>query len=257
MTKPNDGNPSDSAEPAPGDPIDSEANPASPDDSGSDGIADESKDEGPGCLPAIVAGTLLMGIAAAILCGVTTWILFQKRSEIAVRTLQGFVPVIEQSLLDPDDKAEVLKQFESLIQEMSAPDYPPASAAAIMQRVVRLPIPHWGELDAVEVYVQENYEDAEREQALVEISRVRRAIQAGQATVFDVVDVLEPVAVINDETGSRTIKSKLTPQDVDQVIVRAKLLGDRAKIEDKKYPRIEMSTILRQEIQAAKTEGGF
>ncbi len=218
---------------------------------------EDQDDEGPGCLPAIVAGTLLLGIAAAIICGVTTWILYQKRTELAVRTLQGFVPMIEQSLLAPDDKAKVIDQFKALIQEMSAPDYSPARAAAIMQRVVRLPIPHWGELDAVESFVKVNFEGDEREQALTELSRVRRAIQTNQATVFDVIEVLEPVAVVNDMTGSRTLKPRLTQDDVREVIVRAKVLADRAKIENRRYPRIEMSTILRQEIKAAKADGGF
>lgn len=214
-------------------------------------------DDGPGCLPAIVASTLLLGMAAAVICGVTTWILFEKRSEIAVRTLQGFVPVIEQSLIEPDDKAKVLKQFEELIKEMSAPDYPPNSAAAIMQRVVRLPITHWGELDAVESYVNENFVDPEREQAITQLSRVRSSIQTNQATVFDIIDILEPVAVVEDATGSRTLKSKLTDEDIREVIVRSKVLGDRANIADKRFPRIEMSAILRQEIKTAKSGDGF
>ncbi|TWU16046.1 hypothetical protein [Allorhodopirellula heiligendammensis] len=214
-------------------------------------------DEGPGCLPAIVAGTLLLGIAAAVICGVTTWILFQKRSEIAVRTLQGFVPMIEQSLLEPHDKAKVIEQFEGLIKEIGAPDYPPTQAAAIMQRVVRLPITHWGELDAIEMYIQENFEDPDKQQAITELSRVRSAIQTNQATVFDIIDVVEPVVIVDEKTGTRTLKSKIVPQDVRGVILRAKILADRAKIEDKRFPRIEMSTILRQEIKTAKTEGGF
>ncbi len=218
--------------------------------------ADASPD-GPGCLPAVVAGTLLMGIIAAVLCGVTTWILFQKRAEIAVRTLEGFVPIIEQSLLEPDDKADILKQWEAIIKEMSAPDYPPASAAAVMQRIVRLPIPHWGELDAIEAYVEKNFEDSERERALTDLSRIRRAVQTSQATVFDIIDVLEPVAVIEDKLPGRSLKTKLTDADVREVVLRAGVLADRANIEDKRFPPITMASILRQEIKAAKTEGGY
>lgn len=230
---------------------------SAPSSDGAHGNENGSNDDGPGCLPALVACTLLFGIVAAVICGVTTWILFEKRSEIAVRTLQGFVPMIEQSLLEPSDKAKVLEQFEGLIKEMSAPDYPPSSAAAIMQRVVRLPITHWGELDAVESYVNENFADPERQQATKELSRVRSSIQTSQATVFDIIDILDPVAIVNDATGTRTLKSKLTDEDVREVIVRCKVLGDRAKIADKRFPPIEMSEILRQEIKTAKTDGGI
>lgn len=218
---------------------------------------DNGEDEGAGCLPAAVASTVLLGIIAAILCGVSTWILFQKRAEIAVRTLEGFVPVIEQSLLEPNDKADVIDQFQALIKEMSAPDYPPASAAAIMQRIVRLPIPHWGELDAIESYVEKNWEGEKRESALTDLSRVRHAVQVNHATVFDLVDVLEPVAVIDDATGARSLRTKLSDQEVEQVIERAGLLAARTEVEDKRFPHIRMGTILRQEIKTAKTEGGY
>lgn len=264
MNKPNDQDAARPTQPGPDAQTGPDAQPgpdASPDaderDVAGTGGGIEQADEGAGCLPAIVASTLLLGIAAAVFCGVTTWILFQKRSQIAVRTLQGFVPVIEQSLLEPDDKAKVIEQFETLINEMSAPDFPPSVAAAIMQRIVRLPIPHWGELDALEAYVQENFTDPERERAQIELSRIRHAIQTEQATVRDIIDVLEPVALVNDEDDSRTLKPKLTQQDVREVIVRAKVLADRARIEDKLFPKIEMSTILRQQIETAKSDGGF
>jgi len=213
--------------------------------------------DSPGCLPAVVAGTLLMLIVAFVLCGVTTWVLFQKRTEIAARSLQGFIPNIEQSLLEPEDKAQVIKQLETLIEQMRDPNYDPAQAAAIMQRIVRLPIPHWGELDAVESFVRKNYVDEEKEEAIKDLSRVRRAIEMNQATVFDIVDVLEPVAVIDDTPIGRSLKTKLTRQDVDDVIVRAKLLADRARIPDQEFARVDMADILAREIQTAKTEGGF
>ncbi|TWT95060.1 hypothetical protein [Neorhodopirellula pilleata] len=214
-------------------------------------------EDSPGCLPAVVAGTLLMLIVAFVLCGVTTWILFQKRTEIASRSLQGFIPNIEQSLLEPDDKARVIEQLETLINQMRDPNYDPAQAAAIMQRIVRLPIPHWGELDAVESFVRKELEGDEQQQAVKQLSRVRRAVEMNQATVFDIVDVLEPVAVIDETPIGRSLKTKLTRQDVDEVIVRAKRLADRAEITDQKFDRVDMADILAREIQTAKTEGGY
>ena len=45
--------------------------------------------QGPGWLPALMAGSVILGIAGFICCGVSTWVLFQKRTELAVRTLRG------------------------------------------------------------------------------------------------------------------------------------------------------------------------
>ena len=215
------------------------------------------KPKEPGCLPAMLAGTLLMGIIGFVLCGVTTWMLFQKRTEIAVRSLEGFIPTIEQSLLDPDDKAKVIDQLEDLIKEMRAPDYPPAAAAAIMQRIVRLPMPHWGELDAVQAYVEKNFEGEKRDQAIRDLSRARRAIETNKATVFDIVDVLEPVAIVDDTPIGRALKPKLTEADVEETVQRAGLLADRAKIEDRTFPRVDMATILKRAIETAKRDGGY
>lgn len=214
-------------------------------------------DESPGCLPAVVAATLLMLMVAFVLCGLTTWILFQKRTEIAARTLEGFIPNIEQSLLEPKDKARVIEQFETLVKQMKDPNYDPAQAAAIMQRIVRLPITHWGEIDAVEAFIEKNLEGPEKVDASKNLSRARHAIEKNQATVFDIVDVLAPVTIVDDTEIGRSLKQPLRRSDVEQVVERAEILADRAKIPDQVYPRTDMADILKIEIQTAKTEGGF
>lgn len=216
-----------------------------------------SGEEGPGCMPAVVAGTLLMMMVAFVLCGVTTWILFQKRTEIAARSLQGFIPNIEQSLLEPADKARVIEQLETLIKQMQDPNYEPAQAAAIMQRIVRLPIPHWGELDAVQSYAEKNFDAEAKQNAQKQLSRARHAIETNKATVFDFVDVLEPVAVVDDTPIGRSLKQPLKSKDVEEVIKRAELLADRAQVADELFERADMADILEREILAAKTEGGY
>jgi hypothetical protein len=140
---------------------------------------------------------------------------------------------------------------------MQDPNYDPAQAAAIMQRIVRLPIPHWGELDAVQSYAEKNFEDASKANAIKQLSRVRHAIDTNRATVFDIVDVLEPVAVVDDTPIGRSLKQPLTSSDVEEVIKRAELLADRAKVADQLYERTDMADILEREIQTAKTEGGY
>ena len=60
-------------------------------------------DEGPGCLPAIMAASALIGIVMLVLCAGGTWFLYGKRAEFALRTTRGsLIPAIEQSLLKPE-----------------------------------------------------------------------------------------------------------------------------------------------------------
>jgi hypothetical protein len=71
-----------------------------------------------------MAGTVILGIAGFICCGVSTWVLFQKRTEMAVRTLRGaYISELEQSYLEPKTKRAVIDKVEALIAELEAGDY--------------------------------------------------------------------------------------------------------------------------------------
>lgn len=212
----------------------------------------------PGCMPIVVACTLLMGIVSFVFCGVTTWVLFQKRTEVAIRTLVGYVDVIEQSLLPPDEKKSVIAQLESTIKEMRADDYPQEKASAVMQRLVRLPIPQYGELDVIDSFVKENLGDEERDDALKQISRLRRAIELGKATVIDVNDVLLPTTQVDTTHPlGRVLKQPLAAENIREVVQRAKLIGDREKLADQTSTRKPIDEILKRELKAAVDQGGF
>jgi hypothetical protein len=212
----------------------------------------------PGCMPIVIACTLLMGIVSFVFCGVTTWVLFQKRTEVAVRTLVGYVDLIEQSLLPPDEKKSVIDQLETTIKEMQAEDYPQERASAVMQRLVRLPIPQYGELDVIDAFIKENFEGDERDNGLKQISRLRRAIEEGKATVIDVNDVLLPVTQVDTTHPlGRVLQQPLAAESVHDVIQRAKLVGDRDDLADQFFERKPIDQILKRELKAAGDQGGF
>ena len=157
----------------------------------------------PGCMPIVVACTLLMGIVSFVFCGVTTWVLFQKRTEVAIRTLVGYVDVIDS-------------------------------------------------------FVQENFGDDERNDALKQISRLRRAIELGKATVIDVNDVLLPTTQVDTTHPlGRVLKQPLAAENIREVVQRAKLIGDREKLADQPFERKPIDEILKRELTAAVDQGGF
>ncbi|MEO9592432.1 hypothetical protein [Rhodopirellula bahusiensis] len=220
--------------------------------------ASTSAQQEPGCMPIVVACTLLMGIVSFVFCGVTTWVLFQKRTEVAVRTLVGYVDVIEQSLLPPDEKKSVIDQLETTIKQMQADDYPQEQASAVMQRLVRLPIPQYGELDVIDSFVKANFDDNERDSALKQISRLRRAIERGKATVIDVNDVLLPTTQVDTTHPlGRVLKQPLVEDDIRDVVQRAKLIGDRDDLADQFFERKPIDEILKRELRAAIEQGGY
>ncbi|MEL6897052.1 MAG: hypothetical protein AAFP90_13175, partial [Planctomycetota bacterium] len=133
-----------------------EGNPTSSEqpDSSTDGLKnpeDMEEDEGPGWLPAIMAIAGLLGIAFFVCCGVSTWVLWTKRGELAIRTLDNtYQPLIQQSRLSPEDKSSVSQQLQDFSKQIAGGKVEDWQAAGVMQRLARLPLMEWGDLAAIE-----------------------------------------------------------------------------------------------------------
>jgi hypothetical protein len=218
----------------------------------------EADDEGPGWMPAILAGTLLMGIVGFIVCAFSTWVLFQKRTEFAIRTLKGsYVLQLEQSLLDPESKSAVVKEIKGLIADLERGKYENWQAAGIMQRLQRLPVIQWGELQAIEAFLKKEAGDEQAGQ-IEQLSRLRRAVEMGMVTSFDVEDVLQPVRLPdpNAATGSQLVQP-LSKEQVSEVVHRARLAADRAAVPNQHFDGIRIESIVRSEIERGASEGSL
>ena len=219
---------------------------------------DKRLDQGPGWLPAIMAGTLLMGILGFIFCAFSTWVLFQKRTELAIRTLKGaYVTELEQSLLEPETKRRVVEEIRSLVAEMEGGKYEDWQSAAIMQRLQRLPVLQWGQLQAVQSSVKKAQTEDKTTQ-LRELSRLERAVEIGKVTSFDFQDVLDPV--LRADPGSSSgyeLVRPLQPEAVADVVLRAKLIADRAEVPDEDFPDVDLAKIVAKEIEEGAAVGGY
>lgn len=219
--------------------------------------------QGPGWMPAVLAAMALLGIIGFIFCAFSTWVLFQKRTEFAIRTLEGaYLLQLEQSQLDPQSKSLVIGEINSLIDDLRRGKYENWQAAGIMQRLQRLPVLQWGELQAVDAFLRDAGEDQlsdeERQRGRRELSRLGRAVETGKATSFDLEDVLEPIRRPSATSPSGfDLALPLQTQGVQEVVRRAKLLSDRSGIPEEDFPEIRIDTILRREIQQGASVGSF
>jgi len=216
--------------------------------------------EGPGCLPAVLAGTVLLGIVAFVSCGVTTWFLYQKRTEMATRTLEeSYIPQIEQSRLSRQEKADVLRRLETLLLDLKRGQFEQWQAGAVMQRLVRLPVVQWGQLNAVEAFVTASDETdlLDRQAALRQLSRLRRGVELNELTSVDVRRVLEPVLTADDTPEGQSLDEPLDVAAVAEVIDRAELEADRADVPDKRFRDVRLQDIVRREIEAGLTKGSY
>jgi hypothetical protein len=219
--------------------------------------ADPSDDEGPGWMPIIVATTLLLGILMFIGCGLATWILFGKRTELAIRTLRStYIPEVEQSLIQPDEKRAAVDQLEELALDLERGKYENWQAGGVMQRLVRLPVLQWGELSAIEAYVEKNFGD-DAEAAIKQLARLRRAVELDKATSLDFQDVLKPALVLDESSQGPRLKEKLSRPAVEDVVRRAKLVSDRCGVPEKDFPDVKIDAMIRRQIEAGLREGSL
>lgn len=209
-------------------------------------------------MPAVVAAGLLLLIVAFIFCGFTTWVLFQKRSEMAARTLRGSViPAIQQSHLTPDEKQQVVELLTEVADQAESGALENWQASGIMNRLVRVPILEWGDLAAVEAMIAAHpeFDDDQRQRARVQLSRLRSAIESGQATEVDVGDVLAPVMHPDKSARGQTLMAQPTSEQLQEVVHRAALVADRSEVPDQLQDDVSLAEIVRRVIAAGRQEG--
>ena len=77
------------------------------------------EEQGAGCLPGILAAMALCGILGFITCGAMTWYIFANQDQLALRALTGsFIPAVEQSFLNPEEKSNTVDQLKEFAKEI-------------------------------------------------------------------------------------------------------------------------------------------
>ena len=187
----------------------------------------------------------------------STWVLYGKRTELAVRTLRGsYLPALEQSLLDQEEKTRIVDRIDELAADLERGKHENWQAAAVMQRLQRLPVLQWGELEAVERFLRKS-DVANRAASLQQLSRLRRAVELGKATSLDFEETLKPVMEADDQApNGRRMMQPLTSEAVAQVVRIAEQIADRHEIAEKTY-QVDLDTLLRREIEAGLLDGAY
>ena len=222
-------------------------------------VREPDADEGPGCLPGILAAGALILILLFVICGVSTWWLFQQRTELAVRSLRGSViPELQQSGLAPDEKHEVIAQLRQVIEQAEAGQLEDWQASGIMERLNRTPLLQWGDLAALQALIEQSdaFTDAEREQAVRQFSRLRRAAQLRRAGSVEMHNVLEPVLTGNAPEERPRLNRDAPADAMGEAVERAKRIADREDIPDQTFD-VSLAEIVREDVQQGLTTGGL
>lgn len=224
---------------------------------GDSGAADTSPErQGAGCLPAVLAATLLMGMIFFIVFGFSAWLIFQKRGDLAVRTLrQTVIPELEQSRLEPAEKQRVIGELSALADDIEQGMYENWQAGGIMNRLITSPMMRWGDLIAVDRWAAKNLPPDQQQDARQQISRFFRAAELGRVVARDIHDVLAPVSLREDRSGFVQLQEVLTADGVLEVVHRARLVAERAEVPDQMFDEVSLATFVRRQIEIGSRDG--
>lgn len=210
----------------------------------------------PGCMPAIIAITLLAGMLFAIAFAFASWWIFQQRGNLAVRTLRSTViPELQQSRLDPEEKRLVVRQLSDLADDLEGGMYENWQAGGIMQRLVTSPLMRWGDLQTLQRWAETNLPEQERDEAERQISRFFRAVELDRVVARDVHDVLAPVSAQDDPQGFAQLRPQFSAAEVNEVIQRAKLVADRAEVPEQTFPPVSLPQFINRQIELGSRSG--
>lgn len=212
--------------------------------------------EAAGCFPAIMAATVLMGMAMFLMFGFAGYVIFQKRGDLAVRTLRGTIlPEIEQSRLDPETKRSVMERLTKLADDIESEKLEDWQAGGAMNRLVRSPLMRWGDLSAVDAWAAENLPDQEYAEFHKQVTRFQRAAELDRVVSSDIHDVLLTVTAGDPGMMLGKLKSPLVADDVREVGLRAKLVADRGEIPDRVFENVSLPKIVDRLIEVGIREG--
>jgi hypothetical protein len=219
-------------------------------------VTTSAKPESAGCFPAILAATVLMGMVMFITFGFAGYMIFQKRGDLAVRTLRGtLITEFEQSRLDPESKAQVIASLNKLAEDIETNRIENWQAGGAMNRLVRSPILRWGDLAAVDAWAKTNRSEQDYAELHKQVTRFFRAAELDRAIFSDIQDVLATVTGGDPNMMLGRLKQPLIEEDVREVGVRAKLVADRAEIPDQVFNDVSLPRVLDRLIEIGIREG--
>ena len=214
------------------------------------------KPEPAGCFPAVLAATVLMGIVLFLTFGFAGYLIFQKRGDLAVRTLRAsIIPELAQSRLDPETKQAVIEQLEMVAKDIDDKRLENWQAGGVMNRLVRSPLLRWGDLVAVDAWAEVNLPQADYDEFHKQVSRFFRAAELDRAIASDLQDLLVTVTVSDPTTALGRLKSELVEADVLEVAVRARIVAIRAEIPDQSFEKVSLPKIVERLIETGMSDG--
>lgn len=197
-----------------------------------------------------------MGIVLFITFGFAGYLIFQKRGDLAARTIRGtIISELEQSRLEPATKQQVIERLLTLADDIESKKLENWQAGGVMNRIIRSPLLRWGDLQAIDAWAATNLPQSEYAEFHKQITRFFRAAELDRAIASDLQDILLPVTSGDPREMLGRLKTDLVDNEVREVAVRARIVADRAEVPDQVFEDVSLPRMIERLIELGAREG--
>lgn len=179
---------------------------------------------GPACLMFFIIGALITSVSLVFMA----YLLNGSQAAMAAKALEErLIPWVEQSPLDPTDKAPILDDLQHLVTDLKADRINERQLIRIRMRIVDTPVLQWGVVQQLLPRLEQSkLEDHEKTIGTKELDRLLRSAAEGQLPMETFEFILQPVAVKEKLTGRLLARQELTDADLRTFLSRAKQLNE-------------------------------
>lgn len=210
-----------------------------------------------GCFPAVMAASVLMGIVMFITFAFAAWVIFQKRGDLASRTVRAtIVSELEQSRLDAKTKSELITELRNFADDIDAARVSDKQAVDVLQKLLQSPMLRWGDLAALDDWVKANATADQSAAFHRDCTRFFRAAELEKANAADLQDILAPASETSPGVYLSKLKANIEPADWAEVQTRCRIVAERAEVPDQVFDDVLLTRIIQRYIDSASVDGG-
>lgn len=206
--------------------------------------------------PACLIVVIIFAVIMSVVCAFLSWYINQNQSENAARALkEQLIPWVEQSALEPTDKAAISSELNELARQMEAKELNEGELRRLRFCLTDNPVLMWGFVQAAVGKIQQSTEltELEKEQASQTADRLLRLVSEAKLTRSALEFTLQTVTLARSDGSGLVVKDNPTTEDLRTFIKRGAQQADGLKASTEAYDK-SPAQVFRMMLDAAMEE---
>ena len=173
----------------------------------------------PACMVVVIIACVVM----SVLCAFGSWYFSQNEHLNAARALrEQLVPWVQQSPLEPTDKATIIDELSELAMQMENKELDPGQLRRLRFRLTDNPVLLWGFVQAAIGKINQSSEltEIEKEQANLTADRLLRLVSENKLTRSALEFILQTVTLARSDGSGLVVKDNPTTEELRTFVKR-------------------------------------